>query len=103
MIPNWLSILLINNGRILAEGNIHQIRELIDKHPHTVHVRAADPRRLARLFARQHPAGEGVVHHRAHAQFAAHGQILLLDAARQQVVHRLRHRGRLPATGIRQP
>jgi ABC-2 type transport system ATP-binding protein len=44
------SILLINNGRILAEGNIHQIRDLIDKHPHTVHVRAADPRRLARLF-----------------------------------------------------
>jgi ABC-2 type transport system ATP-binding protein len=44
------SILLINNGRILAEGNIHQIRGLIDKHPHTVHVRAADPRRLARLF-----------------------------------------------------
>jgi ABC-2 type transport system ATP-binding protein len=44
------SILLINNGRILAEGNIHQIRELIDKHPHTVHVRAADPRRLARDF-----------------------------------------------------
>jgi ABC-2 type transport system ATP-binding protein len=44
------SILLINNGRILAEGNIHQIRDLIDKHPHTVHVRAADPRGLARLF-----------------------------------------------------
>ena len=44
------NILLINNGRILAEGNIHQIRELIDKHPHTVYVRAADPRRLARQF-----------------------------------------------------
>jgi ABC-2 type transport system ATP-binding protein len=44
------NILLINNGRILAEGNVHQIRDLIDKHPHTVHVRAADPRRLARLF-----------------------------------------------------
>ena len=43
-------ILLINNGRILAEGNVHQIRELIDEHPHTVHVRAADPRALARQF-----------------------------------------------------
>jgi ABC-2 type transport system ATP-binding protein len=41
------NILLVNNGRILAEGNIHQIRELIDEHPHTVLVRAADPRRLA--------------------------------------------------------
>jgi ABC-2 type transport system ATP-binding protein len=44
------SILLINNGRILAEGDVHQIRELIDEHPHTVHVRAALPRELAREF-----------------------------------------------------
>ncbi|MGE3273626.1 MAG: ABC transporter ATP-binding protein [Vicinamibacterales bacterium] len=44
------NILLINNGRILAEGNVHQIRELIDTHPHTVYVRAADPRALARAL-----------------------------------------------------
>jgi len=44
------NILLIHNGRILAEGNVHQIRGLIDEHPHTVHVRADDPRRLARRF-----------------------------------------------------
>ena len=44
------NILLINNGRILAEGNVHQIRDLIDEHPHTVYIRAADPRRLAREF-----------------------------------------------------
>jgi len=44
------NILLINNGRILAEGNVHQIRDLIDEHPHTVHIRAADPRGLAREF-----------------------------------------------------
>jgi ABC-2 type transport system ATP-binding protein len=44
------SILLINNGRILAEGDVHQIRDLIDEHPHTVHVRAARPRDLAREF-----------------------------------------------------
>jgi ABC-2 type transport system ATP-binding protein len=41
------NILLITNGRILAEGNVHQIRELIDTHPHTVHIRASDPRALA--------------------------------------------------------
>lgn len=41
------NILLITNGRILAEGNVHQIRELIDTHPHTVHVKAADPRAIA--------------------------------------------------------
>jgi ABC-2 type transport system ATP-binding protein len=44
------NILLINNGRILAEGNVHQIRDLIDEHPHTVYIRADDPRALAREF-----------------------------------------------------
>ena len=34
------NILLINNGRIVAEGNVHQIRDLIDTHPHTVFIRA---------------------------------------------------------------
>ena len=50
MTPN---ILLVNNGRILAEGNVHQIRELIDEHPHTVFVRAADPRGLAQHLMSQ--------------------------------------------------
>jgi ABC-2 type transport system ATP-binding protein len=44
------NILLINNGRILAEGDVHSIRDLIDEHPHTVHVRADHPRDLARQF-----------------------------------------------------
>jgi len=44
------NILLINNGRILAEGNVHQIRELIDTHPHSVFIRAEDPKALARAL-----------------------------------------------------
>lgn len=44
------NILLINQGRVLAEGDVHQIRDLIDEHPHTVHVRAERPRALAREF-----------------------------------------------------
>ena len=44
------NILLINNGRIVAEGNVHQIRELIDEHPHTVFIRAEAPRELARTL-----------------------------------------------------
>jgi ABC-2 type transport system ATP-binding protein len=44
------NILLINNGRIVAEGNVHQIRDLIDTHPHTVFIRAEDPRALARTL-----------------------------------------------------
>jgi ABC-2 type transport system ATP-binding protein len=44
------NILLIDNGRILAEGDVHHIRDLIDEHPHTVYIRADDPRGLAREF-----------------------------------------------------
>ena len=44
------NILLINQGRILAEGNVHQIRDLIDEHPHTVYVKADQTRVLAREF-----------------------------------------------------
>ncbi len=44
------NILLINQGRILAEGDVHQIRDLIDEHPHTVHIKAEQPRALAREF-----------------------------------------------------
>ena len=47
------NILLINQGRILAEGNVHQIRDLIDEHPHTVYIKADEPRLLAREFLAQ--------------------------------------------------
>jgi ABC-2 type transport system ATP-binding protein len=41
-------VLLIHNGRILAEGDVREIRDLMDEHPHTVAVRARDPRAVAR-------------------------------------------------------
>ncbi len=40
-------ILLMHHGRVLAEGNVHQIRDLIDEHPHTVCLRSKQPRALA--------------------------------------------------------
>jgi ABC-2 type transport system ATP-binding protein len=40
-------VLLVHNGRILAEGDVREIRDLLDEHPHTVALRARDPRRLA--------------------------------------------------------
>jgi ABC-2 type transport system ATP-binding protein len=42
------NILLIDSGRIVAEGDVRQIRSLMDEHPHTVVVRARDPRALGR-------------------------------------------------------
>jgi ABC-2 type transport system ATP-binding protein len=51
------NIVLVNNGRIVAEGDVHQIRELIDEHPHTVSIRVDRPQALARALL----AEEGVV------------------------------------------
>ena len=34
-------VLLVHNGRILAEGDVREIRDLLDEHPHTVALRAA--------------------------------------------------------------
>jgi ABC-2 type transport system ATP-binding protein len=44
------NILLINQGRILAEGDVHQIRDLIDEHPHMVRVKTTRPRELAQIL-----------------------------------------------------
>ena len=51
------NIVLVNNGRVVAEGDVHQIRELIDEHPHTVSIRTAQPHAVARELL----ADEGVV------------------------------------------
>jgi ABC-2 type transport system ATP-binding protein len=44
------NVLLINNGRILAEGDVHEIRELIDEHPHNVYISCTKPRLLASIL-----------------------------------------------------
>jgi ABC-2 type transport system ATP-binding protein len=41
------AIVLINRGRVLAHGDIHEVRALIDAHPHSVTVRCGQPRKLA--------------------------------------------------------
>jgi ABC-2 type transport system ATP-binding protein len=51
------NILLINNGRIVADGDVHQIRDLLDTHPHTVSIQTAEPRLLAQHLLRE----EGVL------------------------------------------
>jgi ABC-2 type transport system ATP-binding protein len=42
------NIVLMHNGRMVAEGDVHQIRGLIDEHPHRVWIRADDPHEVAR-------------------------------------------------------
>jgi ABC-2 type transport system ATP-binding protein len=46
-------IVLIHRGRLVADGDIRQIRDLIDRHPHTVEVKAGRPRELAAALARE--------------------------------------------------
>jgi ABC-2 type transport system ATP-binding protein len=41
------NILLLNKGRLLAQGDIYQIRGLIDKHPHRIAIASKDARALA--------------------------------------------------------
>ena len=41
-------VLLIHNGRILAEGDVREIRDLMDEHPHTVAAARPRPAALAR-------------------------------------------------------
>ncbi len=45
-------ILLINNGRILAEGDVHEIRELIDEHPHNLYISCNKTRLLASILVK---------------------------------------------------
>lgn len=67
-------VLLIFNGRILAEGDIREIRDLMDEHPHTVAVRARDPRTLARQIVESS--------HVLSMSFGAEGEWLTVQTAR---------------------
>jgi ABC-2 type transport system ATP-binding protein len=44
------NIILIHQGKIFAQGDIHYIRDLIDTHPHMISVKCSDPRKAASRF-----------------------------------------------------
>ena len=44
------NIVLLHRGRVLAQGDVHQVRELIDAHPHSVSIRCAQARTVAAKF-----------------------------------------------------
>jgi len=47
------NIVLLHRGRVLAQGDIHQVRELIDAHPHSVSMRCRHARKLAATFVNE--------------------------------------------------
>ena len=44
------NVILLNRGCVLARGNVHDIRELIDEHAHTISIYCNAPRRVASHF-----------------------------------------------------
>jgi ABC-2 type transport system ATP-binding protein len=46
------SIVLLNRGRLVAQGDVRQIRDLIDRHPHRIVLRSPRPRELAAVLVR---------------------------------------------------
>lgn len=56
------NIILLNRGRLVAEGHIREIRDLIDKHPHHIVLICDEFRRLAaKLVARDDVEGVKVM------------------------------------------
>ena len=45
-----MRVVMIHQGKILAQGDIHYIRDMIEKHPHMISVKCADPRGVAAEF-----------------------------------------------------
>lgn len=47
------NVVLLNQGSILAQGRVREIRDLIDDHPHTITVVCSDPHALSSHFAQE--------------------------------------------------
>jgi ABC-2 type transport system ATP-binding protein len=81
-------IVLINRGRLVAFGDIRQVRDLIDAHPHRIVLKCPDPRALASKLVRfedvvgvelRHDHGPMVVETRAPDEFYARLPRLALE------------------------
>jgi ABC-2 type transport system ATP-binding protein len=44
-------IVVIYRGQVLAEGNVYEIRQLIDRHPHRIRIECDKPRQIAATIA----------------------------------------------------
>src|SRR5262249_18722685 len=72
-------IVLLGRGRVLASGDLGEIRALLDRHPHAVAVRARDVRGLAEVLA-------GRDHVEA-LRFAAEGDSLIVETRRPEALY----------------
>jgi ABC-2 type transport system ATP-binding protein len=82
-------VLLIHNGRILAEGDVREIRDLLDAHPHAVTLRARHPRRLAQALVG--------APHLISIRFAPDGEWLTVETARPDEFYATLHEAAVEA------
>jgi ABC-2 type transport system ATP-binding protein len=85
-------IVILHNGRLLAIGNLHAIRDLLDRHPHRILIRCEDPRSLAALFIKEDPVygvrfpSEGELEIQTNNLSAAHSLLPSLVVESGQVI-----------------
>jgi len=41
------NIIMLSHGRLLAEGDIHEVRDLLSEHPHQIYIECPNPRGLS--------------------------------------------------------
>jgi ABC-2 type transport system ATP-binding protein len=81
------NIVLLNHGRLVAEGHVRQIRDLIDTHPHHIVLVSDDCRRFAgRVLAWEDVEGVRVL---------PQGQGLMVETRKPDAFY-----GRLPALSL---
>jgi ABC-2 type transport system ATP-binding protein len=61
-------IVVIYRGQVLAEGNVYEIRKLIDRHPHRIRIECDKPRAIASALA--------ATEHVARIVFERHGVLI---------------------------
>ena len=89
-------IILIHQGKILAQGDIHYVRDLIEAHPHVISIKCGDPRGLAAKFVNEPyvlkihfgPDGDSLVveTHKRDAFFGRLNQVVLESALRVEEI-----------------
>ncbi len=72
------NVVMINQGRVIAQGDIHSIRGLIDQHPHIVKITTTEPRRLASVLTG----------HESIVSMEFSGNVLIVKTAKPDVFYR---------------
>jgi ABC-2 type transport system ATP-binding protein len=86
-------VALLHHGKVMAHGDVHEIRDLLEERAHNVRLRCADPHRLAARLI-ELPDVQGV-------RFTADPRLLVVETERAEgFFGRLTELGQEPGLGI---